>query len=90
MYSWAGQLYTALRTVYQEIKQISAELTGFPRGKICVKGANFLLTTRDFYMPTNRTNLHEFFFFNGENGDLFGRTNLTNAMMSYLGTSPVA
>ena len=29
MYSWAGQLYTALKTVYQEIKGISAGLTGF-------------------------------------------------------------
>ena len=41
-------------------------------------------------MPTNRTNLHEFFFFNGENGDLFGRTNLTNAIKGLIETDPVA
>ena len=33
MYSWAGQLYTALTVVYQEIKGISAGLTGFSGDK---------------------------------------------------------
>ena len=75
MYSRAGQLYTALRTGCQGIKGISAGVTGFSGEKFA-----YMLPTRDFYMPTNLTNLHEFFFFNGENGDLFGRTNLTNAM----------
>ena len=48
MYSWAGQLYTDLRTVYQVIKEISAGLTGFSG----IKNAYI-------FLPTNCTNGHE-------------------------------
>ena len=43
MYSWAGQLYTALRTEYQLIKRISAGLTGFSVEKIAYRGRKKLL-----------------------------------------------
>ena len=54
MYSWAGQLYTALRTVYQLFKPISAGLTGLPG----VKNAYIFLPTNywNFFLPTNCTN----------------------------------
>ena len=45
MYSWAGQLYTALTVVYQGIKEMSAGLTGFPG----IKNAYI-------FLPTNCTN----------------------------------
>ena len=48
MYSWAGQLYTNLTTVYQGIKEISAGLTGFSG----IKNAYI-------FLPTNCTNGHE-------------------------------
>ena len=38
MYSWAGLLYTALRTGYQGINGISAGLTGFSGEKIAYRG----------------------------------------------------
>ena len=43
MYSWAGQLYTALRTEYQLIKRIGAGLTGFSVEKIAYRGRKKLL-----------------------------------------------
>ena len=58
MYSWAGQLYTALTAVYQEIKGISAGLTGFSG----VKNAYIFLPTNyweNIFLPTNCTNGHE-------------------------------
>ena len=45
MYSWAGQLYTALKTVYQGINGESAGLTGFSGIKIAY-----------IFLPTNCTN----------------------------------
>ena len=48
MYSWAGQPYTALITVYQRIKKTSAGLTGFSG----IKNAYI-------FLPTNCTNGHE-------------------------------
>ena len=38
----------------------------------------YFLTTKYFYLPTNLTNLHESLLCIFK-GDLFGRTNLTNA-----------
>ena len=73
MYSWAGQLYTALTAVYQVIKGISAGLTGFSG----IKNAYI-------FLPTN---YWEIFFFAHElheltrrqcakkKGDRVGRTN---------------
>ena len=46
MYSWAGQLYTALKTVYQGIKGMSAGLTGFPGEKIAYRVNEKLLLTK--------------------------------------------
>ena len=48
VYSWAGQLYTALMTVYRRIKGISAGLTDFSG----IKNAYI-------FLPTNCTNGHE-------------------------------
>ena len=48
VYSWAGQLYTALKTVYQGINGMSAGLTGFSG----IKNAYI-------FLPTNCTNGHE-------------------------------
>ena len=42
-YSWAGQLYSALRTEYQLIKRIGAGLTGFSVEKIAYRGRKKLL-----------------------------------------------
>ena len=55
MYSWAGQLYTDLATVCQEIKEISAGLTGFWGIKNAYRGRkNFWIT--GCFLPTNCTN----------------------------------
>ena len=50
MYSWAGQLYTALRTVYQGIKGISAGLTGFSGIKNAYRGRKKLLDNGVFFV----------------------------------------
>ena len=50
MYSWAGQLYTALRTVYQRIKRISAGLTGLSGEKIAYRGRKKLLDNGVFFV----------------------------------------
>ena len=50
MYSWAGQLYTDLRTVYQVIKEISAGLTGFSGIKNAYRGRKKLLDNGVFFV----------------------------------------
>ena len=50
MYSWAGQLYTDLTTVYQGIKRISAGLTGFSGEKIAYRGRKKLLDNGVFFV----------------------------------------
>ena len=85
MYSWAGQLYTALITVHQGIKGMSAGLTGFPGEKI----AYIFLPTRDFYMPTNLTNRHELFAMNRMATCSVARI-YTNSMSGELKACPVA
>ena len=58
MYSWAGQLYTALRTGCQGIKGTSAGLTVFSG----IKNAYIFLPTNyweNIFLPTNCTNGHE-------------------------------
>ena len=55
MYGWVGQLYTDLTVVYQEIKGISAGLTGFSG----IKNAYIFLPTNyweNIFLPTNCTN----------------------------------
>ena len=78
MYSWAGQLYTALTVVYQEIKGISAGLTGFSGIKNAYRGRKKLLDfvheLLEFFLPTNCTDGHE--SLQWINGDRVGRTNL--------------
>ena len=72
MYSWTGQLYTALITGYQGIKGISAGLTGFSGEKI----AYIFLPTNywDFFCP--RIALMDTKAMRYGNGDRVGRTNL--------------
>ena len=68
MYSWAGQLYTALRTGCQGIKGTSAGLAGFSGIKNAYRGRKKLLDNGaffcpriigKFFLPTNCTNGHE-------------------------------
>ena len=68
MYSWSGQLYTALRTGCQGIKGPSAGLAGFSGIKNAYRGRKKLLDNGaffcpriigKFFLPTNCTNGHE-------------------------------
>ena len=98
MYSWAGQLYTALRTVCQGINGKSAGLTGLSGEKFAYGINEKLLLTKlmkasadvstNYFCPRIAriyTNAMRF-----ENGDLFGRTNLTNAMRESVEACAVA
>ena len=75
MYSWAGQLYTALITVYHGINEMSAGLTGFSGEKIAYRGREFFVAHERFLYAHESHELTRIFVSMNINGDLFGRTN---------------
>ena len=75
MYSWAGQLYTALRTVYQDFKRIGAGLMGFSGIKNAYRGREFFVAHERFLYAHESHELTRIFVSMNINGDLFGRTN---------------
>ena len=69
MYSWVGQLYTALRTGCQGINGMSAGLTGFSGIKNAYRGRKKLLDfVHELHELTRRLCAKK-------NGDRVGRTN---------------
>ena len=75
VYSWAGQLYTDLRTGCQWIKGISAGLTGFSGIKNAYRGREFFVAHERFLYAHESHELTRIFVSMNINGDLFGRTN---------------
>ena len=92
MYSWGGELYTALRTGHQRFKRVSAGLTGFSGIKNAYRGRKKLLDNGVFFcprifgkilfLPTNCTDWHE--SLQWINGDRVGRTNLHQCNESFI------